>query len=156
MLIIASLRNCLGVVMKKSIIGISFFAAIPVWSKAILEDCIKLNTNSDKLALQWQKNSVLLLHNIHDEIIYLAAANNPSLTVKIDPQKWSVLLPPHKQEVNFNCIESKPGSEQRISCKNLVQACRFDYGQGLENIAKGKWLLSDVTLDRVNAIRAVV
>ena len=108
------------------------FASLP-------KDCDVIDINGASILLKSKSNQLFHIKNIHQDNIYLIG-KTPNLTIKISPKKHAILLSTTAQENSFFCVESKPGSEQRVSCVSVVQICQLNKVKIAEKFKKTRWI----------------
>ncbi len=119
---------------KQSIItlGILFLLMVKGYTQEVLPSgCIAVVIKSDIVTIPAEKYIFLFLHNLASNDVWLVhqpQGNDlqSNLTSKMSAGMWSALfLNKQPQEMRFNCIESKPGHEQKISCKDVLAICQW-------------------------------
>ncbi len=124
------------------------FAAVP-------KGCEPLSTVKDSIHIKSKKLGVYYFHNMSKSNIYLAFVDDGSgrlsrLTSLISPNNYSAISL-EDQSVSINCVESRPGSEQRMDCRGLIDVCQMAKIKGNSAKQKAVWLASDMSLTGVNA-----
>lgn len=68
--------------------------------------------------------AMIMVHNLSDADIWLTHDTFTHLNSHIEKGQWSALSL-DKESIEFNCVESRPGHEQQVSCKELVALCQW-------------------------------
>ncbi len=133
--------------MLKFIVGLLAISSLSYASLPSGCDVIELKKPS--FELQAKLNQLFYMKNTHPDNIYLVGTK-PNLTIKISPQKWAILLVAANEKNNFFCIESKPGSEQRVACGDVVQICQLSKAKIADKFKETSWLIKDESLDQAS------
>jgi hypothetical protein len=90
---------------------------------------------------------VFMLHNLSDFDLWITqqTANSADLTGRLQSNHWSALVL-DKHAFTFNCIESKPGHEQAVSCEKTLAACEWTPQSLPKNKYPVFWAAEDMTL----------
>lgn len=97
--------------------------------------CTPITISSESANLPLKKKPVLILiHNLTQTDLWLThPVTEPSASAgwnsRIEKSKWSAFLLDspslHGSSFEFQCVESKPGHEQQISCAEAISLCRL-------------------------------
>lgn len=110
--------------------------------------CRILDVNKPDIELSSAKDLMFYIQNDHTSDIYLADKDDPLRTIKISPKHWGVFIAKAKQPSEFSCIESKPGSEQKLACQGMIKICQIETMKYGEPYLNGFWAAQDLTLDQ--------
>lgn len=113
--------------------SLQLFAAKPFCQTFTLHD-INVSLSTDEPLL-------MVFHNISEHNIYLVNKKNSTSSL-IAPGRWSQFSLV-KQSVTFSCIESLPGHEQQVPCKNVLSVCQFLLKS--KHITTTAWLSENLT-----------
>lgn len=96
---------------------------------AFPKGCNPLSGIKNTITFNAKGQALYFIHNKGMFPIYLAFTNTTGTahagwTTKLDSQQWSALTL-EDRSLPFRCIEEKPGSEQRVSCERVVEACLY-------------------------------
>ncbi len=80
---------------------------------------------------------VVMLHNISEFDLWIthsasANDNTEDFSSRLQSNLWSALAL-EKESFEINCIESKPGHEQQVSCEQTLAVCEWPTVNRLEN-----------------------
>jgi len=81
--------------------------------------CQAFVIDGDTINIPKEKPRVMLFHNLVKTDIWLVSESTSS---KLTPNNWSALAL-DKRALQLNCIESKPGHEQIVSCQEVISTC---------------------------------
>lgn len=130
--------------MRKMTLIVLFFLTVTT-NAALPKGCIIEDVKEDDIQLENQASSVVYVQNKKDVDVFLAN-NDAQLTSRLMPGVWSVLLVKDIKKIQFSCIESKPGSEQKISCMNVLNICRIKKVTVSESFKQSLWLVQNESL----------
>ena len=125
-----------------------FFIALPAMALTLPPNCKIMPITDGKVALTGEKDALFYINNAHANNVYLANPAQPDLTIKVSPHKWAVLALKEKSASQFQCVESKPGSEQQLPCTHLVKICKLEKLKLPMTIIDNDWLVADVDLSQ--------
>lgn len=98
------------------------------WASVQPKTCKPLPLSGDTVAIKTKPSDVFLFTNTGKLTIWLTASSSKGASAgwstKLDAGQWSALLLSNKK-LAFQCVESQPGHEQTISCKDLIQVCHW-------------------------------
>ena len=83
--------------------------------------------SGDKLSIKKNEPRLIMLHNLSHMDIWITQQTtnqNSALSSLIQSGLWSALAT-EKEALQLNCIESKPGHEQRIPCLEALAVCEW-------------------------------
>lgn len=98
---------------------------------------------------------VVMLHNISEFdlwITHTASANDNTedFSSRLQANLWSALAL-EKKAVEINCIESRPGHEQQISCEQTLAVCEWPITSRPENMQGVFWAGENMPLSALTA-----
>jgi len=93
------------------------------------KECIPLVIDSDLIVIPSAKARIIMIHNLSTVNLWIThPISEPGATAGwsslLQSGNWSALSMNHAQ-FELSCIESRPGHEQQISCKNVVGVCEW-------------------------------
>lgn len=101
--------------------------------------------------LKQQKNHLILIHSLSNYEIWLANQQQAKLTVSLVPGEWSAFYAPQGQ-VQWYCIQSQPGHEQKVSCQQVLAACDWSAKPPQKEIAKiNSWVANNLSFSEMHA-----
>jgi len=91
--------------------------------------CQPIAVQEEAVELTTKKPALILIHNLSKNDLWIThPVSDPSASAgwssRLQAGKWSALSL-DKEKFAFTCIESKPGHEQQIPCKEAVAVCKF-------------------------------
>ncbi|OGV44905.1 MAG: hypothetical protein A3F46_06115 [Legionellales bacterium RIFCSPHIGHO2_12_FULL_42_9] len=91
--------------------------------------CRPLPVTGESIMLNVKKPVLILLHNVSDGDLWIThpvadPGASAGFTSHLMTKKWSALVV-DKKSLELNCIESKPGHEQQISCEGQLAVCKW-------------------------------
>ena len=107
--------------MKKNIVFL--LCCIPVLLNGAKPFCQTFTFTDTNIALTTNEPLVIVIHNISDKKVYLND-NNTAIPSLIEKDRWSQFSLV-KKSIVISCIESLPGHEQQVPCKEVISACQF-------------------------------
>src|SRR3990167_1722109 len=126
--------------MKKIIIFL--FAYFPLLLVAATKPfCQTFTLHDIEISLSTDEPLLMVFHNISDRNIYLTN-NKTATTSLIEPNKWSQFSLV-KKSIELTCIESFPGHEQQVPCKDVLFVCQFPIKS--KHITKTAWLSENLS-----------
>ena len=113
--------------------------------------CHAMVLNSRLFQLAAQKNQLINIHNISNTDIWLASVQFPRWTLKLLPGQWSVFYAP-KQKLSWQCVESRLGHEQLVSCQDVLAVCQTNANPPQKEAMRiDQWLLENKGIVTVDA-----
>lgn len=114
--------------MKKIILLLFISLSWSLEAQEILPNgCKPFVIDKTSLIVPKGKTHLLALHNLTETdlwIIALTPNTSADLTGHLEANAWS-LLKTNGKRLTFNCIESKPGHEQQVSCQSTLSICEW-------------------------------
>jgi len=120
--------------------------SLPIHGASLPDGCKLISSTEPGVRLAGLARTLYFIKNQHKYDLYLVFGQKPSLTEMIEPNKWSVLTIPQGNSLSFSCVESKPGSEQKVSCGKIIQICRISPSDGVGTKLAEKWLVENSKL----------
>ena len=134
-----------AIIMYLVLVTLMFFTCVNARA-ALPKGCVIEDVTTQTLQVKNQAHSLVYIQNIHATDVFLAS-DNIQLTAKLVPLQWSVFLPANSDKTEFTCVESKPGSEQKVSCIGLVKICRLSDVEFAGSFEQMQWLVSNESLE---------
>lgn len=121
---------------------------------AFPKNCQPMSDIKDSIAFKAKGQALFYLHNKGDNPIYMVFRNatgtaHAGWTSKIDPKQWSALTI-EDRTLPFHCVEQTPRSEQRISCKRVIEACLFKHVLFSKESIGSYWVADNEGLEMVD------
>ncbi len=132
-------------IMHRIIVTLILFLSINVQA-TLPNGCVIEDVKTETVQVKNQAHSLVYIQNAHATDVFLAS-ENIQLTTKLVPLQWSVFLPADSDNTEFSCVESKPGSEQRVSCMGLVKICRLSGVEFAGSFEQMQWLVLNESLE---------
>ena len=91
--------------------------------------CRPVPVIGESIMLNAKKPVLMLIHNLSDADLWIThpvadPGASAGFTSHLMTKKWSALVV-DKKSFELNCIESKPGHEQQISCEGQLAVCQW-------------------------------
>jgi hypothetical protein len=91
--------------------------------------CRPLAIKNETLVLSANQPSLTMIHNISDSDVWVTHLNQKGTasagwSSRLQSSQWSALIH-DKHTFKINCIESKPGHEQQVSCAEAIAVCQW-------------------------------
>lgn len=108
---------------------------------------------------QWQvvakQKGLMFVHNVQETVLFLVAMTPqnhmvPGLTLRLAPKHWGVLILNENEAVNFHCVQSTEGAEQRLPCRHMLKVCYQPHTKLAPNKQTIFWGPSNEDLATVN------
>ena len=98
---------------------------------------------------------IVMLHNLSESdlwVIHPASEkeNNGGWSSRLEANLWSALAL-EKKAFELNCIESRPGHEQQVSCEQTLAICEWPLTKGPENNHGVFWAGENMPLTALTA-----
>ncbi|OGV33191.1 MAG: hypothetical protein A3E88_04855 [Legionellales bacterium RIFCSPHIGHO2_12_FULL_35_11] len=113
--------------------------------------CLPVVIKGNSLILSAEKYNIIAVHNLSKGELWVINPGyetgfNP-LSSKLQAEKWSSLVL-NKQLNSYilNCIESSPGHEQQISCRDTLAVCYWPKALVPENRKGIFWIGEDMDM----------
>ncbi|KTD22466.1 hypothetical protein E3983_01050 [Legionella israelensis] len=111
-----------------SVILLSLFWGFVHAGSALPEFCQAIRIDDETALLKTSKTALFMIYNRTDNTLWLThPVENPGAsagwTSELQPGHWSALN--IGQDFTLNCVESSPGHEQQVSCKDAIRICRY-------------------------------
>lgn len=108
----------------------------------------------DSIGFRAKGQVLFYLHNKGENPVYLVFRNTTGTahagwTSKIDPNQWSALTLEDRY-LPFHCVEQTRSSEQRISCKESIEACVFTHVTFSKESIGSYWVADNETLSLID------
>lgn len=142
---------------KIKAIVIAFFILVSeqIMSQELLPaGCSALVIPDERLALDANKHTFVMLHNISNSDVWIINKENVSgfASSIIHPNHWSALVLNNSvKEVKFSCVESRPGHEQQTSCHDVLAACYWPLAKIPEQKKNTGFVVEDIDLSSLTA-----
>lgn len=109
--------------------------------------CQPIILRGENIKLAVTKPAVFLLHNLSASELWLTHPNRSDVmsagwSSRLQAGYWSALTTDEKNFI-LNCIESRPGHEQQISCADVMAVCKFPNVTLPENTSGTFWAGED-------------
>lgn len=90
--------------------------------------CQPLPLNTETARLKTKKPMLFLMKNTSNSDLWLIhPIQDPGASAgwnsKLEPERWSALLV--NKDFDLNCVESRPGHEQHVSCDQVLALCSY-------------------------------
>jgi hypothetical protein len=93
----------------------------------------------EELFITTKKSIIVLVYNKNEQTnIWLTSPAKMGWSSQIQADRWSALFL-NKKKFTLNCIESKPGHEQHISCSEAIRACKWKPIKAPQKLSKVFW-----------------
>ncbi len=117
--------------------------------------CEALTVHEELIKLSAEKPTLVMLHNLSNMNIWVThpvSDPGPSagFSSLIKAGNWSALAL-DKKSFELSCIESRPGHEQQIPCKDLLAACQWPSVNMPKSEAGTFWAGEDMSLSALTA-----
>lgn len=132
---------------KQIALLILFTASLTTHALMLPKGCKIQDINQAQLTLKSNTDALFFIQNNHTMDLYLVDSSQHIMTTKLSPSQWSVLAAKKKQPTIFQCVESRPGSEQRISCQGLMTICQISPKKAFEDFNTSHWAVEDTSLE---------
>ena len=118
------------------------------------EGCKPILINTASVILQSSKPSVILIQNHAQNDIWLThPVSEPSASAgwnsRLQAQHWSALTL-NVKSFEISCIESQPGHEQTVPCKDVIAACKWSAMQVPPKEEGTYWAAEDMLLPQLS------
>lgn len=139
--------------MKKALL-ISLLVCVYIGVNAFPKGCYPLSLDKENITFKTKDQQLFYVHNKSELVVYLAFINRTGTahagwTTKIDGGSWSALALADSK-LTFHCVEERPGSEQRVDCARVIEACR-QAGLTFSKESLGNyWVANNNTYDVIN------
>ncbi len=111
--------------MKKATILLFICLSFSLQAKEILpKGCKPFVIDKRFVSIPKGKVRLLAFHNLTKTDLWLTVENASDLTGHLQNNAWS-LLKTNRKSIKINCIESKPGHEQQVSCQSALSVCEW-------------------------------
>ncbi|MDP3562306.1 MAG: hypothetical protein Q8R83_09045 [Legionellaceae bacterium] len=132
--------------MKSLLFFITILCSWNIYAEEIFPvGCIPLLVSGDQAILSTEKPVVIMMHNLSNADLWIThpvndAGAQAGWSSQLESGKWSALALDGKEK-NFalQCIESRPGHEQQISCADVLAICQWPKTQMPENTSGTFW-----------------
>lgn len=114
--------------------------------------CLPVVIDNDLVTLAAEKYAFVVLHNLSKNDLWIIHPANDdgsqaAWISKIQSDKWSSLvLNKQASELTFSCIESRPGHEQKINCRDVLAICSWPNASVPDNRKGIFWLAEDMDM----------
>ncbi len=133
--------------------AILLFTSCHVEAKEIFpQGCVPYALHDESVKLSAEKPIVVMLHNLSENKIWLThltqnASAQAGWSSQLNSGKWSALaLDRHKKTFGLTCIESRPGHEQQISCRDILAVCKWPQSQFPEHQSGTFWAAENMNM----------
>lgn len=134
--------------LRLSILFIALIASPLSFADEILPNhCQAFVIDGDSIHIPKEKPRVMLFHNLAKTDIWLVSESTSS---KLTPNNWSALAL-DKSALQLNCIESKPGHEQVVSCQEVISSCIWPISARPKDKKGLIWAGEDMQLENLSA-----
>lgn len=112
--------------------------------------CKPLAIQQESILLNSAKQRVIMLHNLSKHDVWIASHD---LSGRIKPNHWSALAL-DTSAIELNCVESRPGHEQQVSCEHIIGVCEWATEVRPKDIKGIFWAGENMTLEILSAYLA--
>lgn len=125
-----------------------------MFASAFPRGCEPQRNAKKNVTFEAKGQRLFYVHNQNAQTVYLAFINRTGTahagwTSKIDADKWSALTLDDRT-LTFHCVETKPGSEQRVACRSVIGVCLQNNVQFDKNSQGSYWVAENEDLDLIN------
>jgi hypothetical protein len=126
------------------------------WAESTLPvGCQAIKVQGETVTLKSKNSQLVFIHNLTPTDLWIThPVTDPGAsagwTSRLQTDHWSALAV-DKPPFLLSCIESSPGHEQQIPCKNAIAVCQWD---GVQNPTKEQgtfWAGEDMSLAALTA-----
>ena len=115
--------------------------------------CYPISLSEQKTVLKYSRSALILIQNVTKGDIWLThPVSEPSASAGwsslLSAKQWSALaLKPGPFELS--CVESQPGHEQVVACKDVVKMCKWKKAQFPPQLSGTFWAAENLTLEQL-------